>query len=78
MFNIFHFSEYLAAEINEKFWKFVDLSQTVSFSQDSGIYAKLDYDLKLWLLKDASTLLCLGVSNTFWVSVSNFETGVSQ
>lgn len=57
MFNIFHFSEYLAADSNEKFWKFVDLSQTVSFSHDSGIYVKLDYDLKLWLLKYVSTLL---------------------
>ena len=57
MFNIFYFSEYLAADSNEKFWKFVDLSQTVSFSHDSGIYVKLDYDLKLLLLKYVSTLL---------------------
>ena len=57
MFNIFYFSEYLATDSNEKFWKFVDLSQTVSFSHDSGIYVKLDYDLKLWLLKYVSTLL---------------------
>ena len=57
MFYFFHFSEYLAGDSNEKFWKFVDLSQTVSFSHDSGIYVKLDYDLKLWLLKYVSTLL---------------------
>ena len=47
MLNIFHFSEYLAADSNEKFWKFVDLLQTVSFSHDSGIYVKVDNDLKL-------------------------------
>lgn len=29
-------SEYLAADSNEKFWKFVDSSQDISFSQDSG------------------------------------------
>lgn len=40
MFYFFHFSEYLAGDSNEKFWKFVDLSQTVSFSRDSGIYVK--------------------------------------
>ena len=33
-----YFSEYLAADSNEKFWKFVDLSQHVSFNHDSGIY----------------------------------------
>ena len=30
------FSEYVAADSNEKFWKFVDSSQHTSFSQDSG------------------------------------------
>ena len=32
----FLFSEYLAADSNEKFWKFVDSSQRISFSRDSG------------------------------------------
>ena len=34
-------SEYLAAESNEKFWKFVDLSQDKSFSKDSGTTSML-------------------------------------
>lgn len=34
----FLFSEYLAADSNEKFWKFVDSSQQISFSQDSDEY----------------------------------------
>ena len=32
----FNFSEYLAAESNEKFWKFVDSCQDKSFSHDLG------------------------------------------
>ena len=32
----FNFSEYLAAESNEKFWKFVDACQDKSFSHDLG------------------------------------------
>ena len=32
----FNFSEYLAGESNEKFWKFVDSCQDKSFSHDLG------------------------------------------
>ena len=35
-FFFFYFSEYLAAESNEKFWKFVDSCQDKSFSHDLG------------------------------------------